>query len=104
MGRLQYKVGRPSNYRKKLKSDDWTVIKKKVRLRDDFKCRCCGSMIRLETHHITYYVNGQSIVGNETEHLNWLITVCEDCHQRIHSDIRHKYNPKNPFKSDANTR
>jgi 5-methylcytosine-specific restriction endonuclease McrA len=80
MGRLHHKRGRPSKYRNSLKSEYWTKVKKKVRLRDDFKCRCCNSTIRLETHHITYYVNGQSITSKELQHLKWLITLCETCH------------------------
>lgn len=99
MSRLHHKKGRPSNYRKSLKDNPyWEQVKHKVKLRDDFKCAECRTTIRLEVHHITYYVNGKSIVGNELEHLNWMVTLCEDCHSLAHSSITHKYNPKNPNK------
>ena len=71
MSRLHHKKERPTNYRKSLKSNlYWDQVKAKVRLRDNFKCVECSSMIRLETHHITYYVDSKSIVGKELEHLN----------------------------------
>ncbi|AWG26023.1 HNH endonuclease [Flavobacterium kingsejongi] len=100
MGRLNHKRGQPSNYRQSIKSNPyWDEVKKRIRLRDDFKCVECGSTIRLETHHISYYVNGQSIVGHELDHLNWLVTLCETCHDKSHSDENHKYNPKNSNKT-----
>ncbi|MGV3695529.1 HNH endonuclease [Flavobacterium sp.] len=99
MGRLNHKKGRPTNYRKSLKSNPyWDEVKRRIRLRDNFKCIECGSIIRLETHHITYYVGGISIVGNELEHLNWLVTLCETCHQKVHNNPNHRFNPKNKNK------
>ncbi|EKT3963858.1 HNH endonuclease [Flavobacterium psychrophilum] len=103
MSRLQTKKGRPTNYRKSLKSNPyWDEVKAKVRLRDNFKCADCRSIIRLETHHITYYVNGKSIVGCELEHLDWLVTLCEDCHEKAHKIANNRFNPSNKNKVKHN--
>lgn len=97
MGRLKHKRGRKSNYVKSLDNDYHKEVKRKALIRDDFKCQNeeCSSTIFLELHHITYWLNGQSIVGNELVNLQWVVIVCEDCHQKIHDDLGHKWNPKN---------
>ena len=96
--RLNHKRGRPSNYRKSLNDNqDWPIVKRKVRIRDGFKCVICEAKIRLETHHLTYSKNGKSIVGKELDNLDVVITVCETCHQEIHSDSKHEFNPINYF-------
>lgn len=98
MGRLQHKRGRPSNYRLQLKGEYWEEVKRKVRIRDGHRCVCCGKQTGFEVHHITYYVNGKTIVGNELEHLEWLALTCEDCHDEIHQDHDHHLNPRNKNK------
>lgn len=99
MGRLSSKMGRPSNYRKGLQSNPyWEKVKAKVKIRDNFKCKVCGSISALEIHHITYYVNGTSIVGKELDNLKWMVTLCETCHDKVHQEKNHIYNPKNPNK------
>lgn len=66
--------------------------KKKILERDNYLCRCCKSKANV-VHHITY-----KDLGNETE--KQLISVCEDCHETIHSDnfdsvrLDGKYNAK----------
>ena len=104
MSRLAHKRGRPSNYRKSLKGNEyWEEVKRRVRIRDGHKCVCCGELIGLETHHITYYVNGESILGKELDHLEWMALTCEDCHEnKIHRFINHPLNPKNPKKLNIN--
>jgi len=53
-------------------------------LRDHHKCCKCGKTYNLEVHHKRYYVNGQSIIGKELNHLDSLMLLCEDCHQKEH--------------------
>ena len=85
MSRLQHKKGRKSNYAKLLlKNPDWEEAKRKVRIRDRHTCQVCGTDFNLEIHHNVYKVNGQSIVGHELEHLDCLVTLCGDCHDRVH--------------------
>lgn len=99
MGRLNRKRGRPSNYRKSLKRNPyWETVKRKVRIRDNFKCVICGNKIHLETHHITYKVDNKSILGNELEYLEWIVTLCEKHHQEVHNTFNHPFNPNNKFK------
>lgn len=103
MARLQHKKGRPSNYQKKLKNNpDWQKVVRKVRIRDKFQCVICTEKIRLETHHITYKVQNKSIVGREIEHLEWLVTLCETCHSKVHKDKKHPFNPFNYKKVTVN--
>lgn len=54
-------------------------------MRDGHRCRLCGSTVNLEVHHLTYYVNGRSIVGHEAEHMDKLITLCGECHAAQHN-------------------
>ena len=96
MGRLRNKRGRKSNYRKKLQNDkDWENTRRAVKIRDEHKCKLCDSTLYLEIHHIAYSINGESILGKELEYLEWLVTVCEKCHVKIHTQKDHDLNPKN---------
>lgn len=48
--------------------------------RDRWRCQACGSRTNLQVHHIQ--LRSQS--GDDAE-AN-LITLCSDCHQKIHSN------------------
>lgn len=85
MTRLKYKKGRPSKYQTSLKNNSyWEEVKRKVRVRDGHCCRMCGKTYNLEIHHKTYQIGGMSIVGHELEHLDCLVTLCEECHAKVH--------------------
>lgn len=85
MTRTAHIKGRPSRYRKSLQHNPyWEEVKRKVRIRDGHRCRMCGKTYNLEIHHRTYRINGASIVGREPEHLQCLVTLCEDCHAKVH--------------------
>ena len=50
--------------------------------RDNYTCQCCGKKnCRLEVHHIKFRSNG----GTDDEEN--LITLCKECHDRIHAGI-----------------
>ena len=104
MARLKHKRGRKSKYVKSLDNDYHREVKRKALIRDGFKCKNegCNSTIFLELHHITYHLNGQSIIGTELVNLQWVVIVCEKCHQQIHDDLNHKWNPKNWNKEPIN--
>lgn len=86
MSRLQHRPGRRSNYVRGLQSPEWREVCRRVRLRDGHRCQLCGKTYTLEVHHLTYYdENGRSIVGREVDHLDKLITLCGECHQRMHN-------------------
>ena len=84
MSRLSHKRGRKSNYVKKsLSSEYWAEVRKKIIFRDRC-CQKCGSKLFLEVHHKTYYVDKESIVGKELEHLDKLVLLCSKCHKKEH--------------------
>lgn len=88
MSRLQHKRGRKSAYVHRLSNNPyWEKVARKVRLRDGHKCRICGASYPLEIHHIRYKVDGVSIVGNELEHMDCLVTLCGGCHEKVHKGI-----------------
>ena len=50
--------------------------------RDGYTCQCCGKKnCRLEVHHIIFRSND----GTDDE--NNLITLCEDCHKKVHDSV-----------------
>lgn len=99
--RLSKKRGRKSNYVKSLVGQYWETVKRKIRLRDNFSCQICQHKINLETHHITYYLNGSTIRGKELDNLEWLILLCGDCHGEVHKRKEHPLNPKNRKKLNS---
>ncbi len=101
MARLKHKRGRKSNYLKSLNNPYQRTARERCLVRDRFQCRCCGEKIRLEWHHITYYVDGKSILGRELDYLHWTVILCEDCHEEVHNNKAHKWNPHNPNKESA---
>ena len=53
--------------------------RKAVLHRDNYTCQCCGKKnCQLQTHHIIYRSRG----GTDDE--NNMITLCKECHKRIH--------------------
>lgn len=93
MSRLQNKKGRKSNYSKSLNNENHLEVRHRALLREGFKCKLCDKRIQLELHHINY-----KHLGNELNNMEWVVIVCGDCHQKIHNNQSHKWNPKNPIK------
>lgn len=66
------------------KADTWWAIIKRVKERDGYKCRACGTPEKpikggyLHVHHIK-----ELSKGGTTSMLN-LISLCEKCHQKRH--------------------
>lgn len=66
--------------------DDWTSRSKKIKNRDGFRCQNCGVLggdsgsAELHTHHIVPKSEG----GTHRE--SNLVTLCWDCHNRVHSN------------------
>lgn len=52
--------------------------------RDGWKCQNCGNEFNLRVHHIRY----PKILGTET--IDDLVTLCEKCHQKVHSPWNHE--------------
>lgn len=66
------------NYNQYLSSPEWKERRKAILKRDNFQCQMCGTGKNLRVHHIHY----SEILGTEPD--EDLITVCDDCHKRIH--------------------
>ena len=69
-------------YNNFLLTNYWRLISKYLRLNN--KCKNCGSISKLVVHHKSYENH-----GDEINHLNDLVVLCEKCHNRFH-----KENPK----------
>lgn len=62
-----------------LKTIYWRGVSLFVKRRDGWKCTACGSTEKIEVHHKTYENHGA-----ETEHLEDLTTLCDNCHKKAH--------------------
>lgn len=63
-------------------SDTWELYSKRQKRYDSWTCQHCGQYGgTLHTHHITPVAEG----GAKYDHDN-LVTLCVDCHKRVHSD------------------
>lgn len=66
-----------------LQTDYWKKVRKKVLVRDKFRCQECGWSPQkahlLDVHHTTYKNHGR-----EHEHLEDLTTLCRRCHDKHH--------------------
>lgn len=61
-----------------LKSDEWRRKRYVVLKRDNWRCVYCGSPAT-QVHHKRYAKN----IGKEP--IDWLVSVCESCHDSIHN-------------------
>lgn len=75
--------GKHMNYREYLTTDKWKRVSSLVKQRDGGTCRVCNSAHRLNAHHRTY-----KNVGNELDHLDDLICLCQVCHELFHVNGR----------------
>ena len=72
-------------YYEYIHSEEWRQKRNQVLKRDGFRCQMCGTAKNLRVHHISY----EHL--NQDEELDDLITLCDNCHTKIHEqDIKHK--------------
>lgn len=68
-------------YSEKLRDPRWQKKRLEIMQRDNFTCRwCCDTKKTLNVHHLKYSGNPWEA---DTE---YLITVCEECHQDDHNN------------------
>ena len=79
--------------KKYLRSPEYRAKRIIVLKRDNYTCRGCGTTEQLEVHHTTY-----KRLGNEK--LTDLVTVCRNCHQRIHDKYGYNYKSEFPLIKD----
>jgi 5-methylcytosine-specific restriction endonuclease McrA len=65
--------------RLRLDSTNYGELHRQVLERDGWRCQACGSMQNLQVHHLKF----RSHSGSDIEQN--LITLCAQCHARIHS-------------------
>ena len=65
-------------YRDYLKSDEWKRKRYVVLKRDNWRCVYCGGRAT-QVHHTKY---ARYNIGREP--IEWLVSVCKDCHDSIH--------------------
>lgn len=68
---------RKAEYKKYLKSPQWKALRRNVLDRDNGRCTQCRGTQRLHVHHLHYSTF-------ESEDLDDLVTLCEDCHNVLH--------------------
>jgi 5-methylcytosine-specific restriction endonuclease McrA len=64
--------------RLKLEPTSYRELHRQVLERDGWRCQACGSMQRLQVHHLKF----RSHSGSDVEQN--LITLCAECHERVH--------------------
>jgi 5-methylcytosine-specific restriction endonuclease McrA len=71
-----------------LRSFYWARVRRIVFKRDGGMCQGerCWATTRLDVHHRTYIYVGREL--EKPEYLRTLITLCRDCHNREHEELR----------------
>ena len=67
-------------YREYLQSPRWRLLRTIRRFIDGNLCRTCHAHTGLQVHHAEYGNRGGSFVGE----LRDTITLCDECHERLH--------------------
>jgi queuine/archaeosine tRNA-ribosyltransferase len=75
---------RYSNKQRYLNSDQWKLVRSRILKRDNFSCKRCGNVHRIEVHHLTYIRFGRELPSD-------LVTLCRDCHQAVHDHHGYKH-------------
>lgn len=70
-----------SEYAKLLLTETWNIVRKRVLLRDQYRCRRCGATdCRLSVHH-KIYLEGKMPWEVPDKYLE---TLCDKCHEKAH--------------------
>jgi 5-methylcytosine-specific restriction endonuclease McrA len=72
------KTIRPKSPRLRLDANSYLELHRQVLERDGWRCQVCGSMQRLQVHHLK--LRSQS-GGDEEQNL---IALCAACHEQVH--------------------
>lgn len=87
--KLEKGESRKEQYHQQLEHPMWTKKREVILKRDNYQCRICGSKHNLQVHHIKYSNDKKAW---EYPNLD-LITLCEECHKKVHADKNHSLNP-----------
>lgn len=76
-------------YASLLQSKEWRLLRLKILNRDRNTCQKCGSKENLNIHHKEYFIDENNEFFKPHEYpLNSLITLCKQCHENIHNDLK----------------
>lgn len=79
-------------YKKALKDGRWQIRKTEIMQRDGFACVKCGASasdgVVLNVHHLNYYPDRNPWEYEDND----LITLCENCHKKVHKQSSPKEN------------
>ena len=64
--------------RVRLDPEAYRELHRQILERDSWRCQACGSMQRLQVHHLRF----RSHSGSDSEEN--LITLCSECHVQLH--------------------
>jgi 5-methylcytosine-specific restriction endonuclease McrA len=67
--------------RLRLSSDFYRKLHHEVLERDGWRCQNCGTSECLQVHHI----RSRSLLGDDTDEN--LITLCAECHSKVHRNL-----------------
>jgi DNA-binding MarR family transcriptional regulator len=86
---LEKALTRKEQYHQQLENPMWEKKRNIILKRDQYQCQLCGSKHNLQVHHIKYSSDKKAW---EYPNLD-LITLCEECHKKVHADHQHELNP-----------
>lgn len=84
------KINEPLTYQQQLEHPYWINKRKAILSRDRNKCLICGSNINVQVHHTKY---GKGKYAWEYPNSSF-VTLCKDCHNKVHSNKKHPLYPK----------
>lgn len=70
------------DYQDFLKTPYWKAIAAHTKYKAGYRCQLCNSAYDLVTHHRSYDIHGR-----EHAHMQELIVICDNCHNRFHDKI-----------------
>ena len=66
----------------------WPTVRERVRARDDYRCRLCGSPEQGRAHDVHHKIPFRSShSAEEANQLQNLLTLCPTCHRRVETSI-----------------
>lgn len=77
-------------YHQQLEHPLWLKKRNVILERDHHQCVLCGSEYNLQVHHTKYSNDKKAWEYPNSD----LVTLCEKCHRKVHSNCKHQLHPK----------
>ena len=91
------------DFKKKIyNSSSWQKIRKQVLSRDFYICQICGECNCNTVHHVIEITEANQYDIAITNNVDNCITVCNQCHDEIHSRNYRREKPSFSFDADGN--